>query len=450
MRTAANTHRALKQDEVKVTTELLTEALTSDNLAQAWKRVKANKGAPGIDGMTIEDFPDHARAHWSEIRQQIKDGQYQPQAMRRVEISKQGGGTRMLGIPTVMDRVIQQAIAQVLTPMFDPTFSESSFGFRPGRNAHQAIRQVHAIVKEGRSIAVDIDLAKFFDTVNHDVLMNLVGRTIADKRLLLLIGRYLRAGVLVGEHVEASEVGTPQGGPLSPLLANILLNQLDIELEKRGHRFARYADDMVILVKSEHAAQRVMASITRYLETKLKLKVNLAKSKVAPMSECAFLGFTIKGKKIRWTDKALADFKHRVKELTGRSWGVSMEYRLKKLGQYLRGWTAYFGISQYYRPIPELDEWIRRRMRMCYWKQWRWARTKIKNLLALGASLKSAIQHGVSSNSYWQMSRTPVINQAISNAWLTEQGLLSVKDLWCKAQGYTAKKRKTSSSAPTC
>ena len=450
MRTAANTHRALKQDEVKVTTELLTEALTSDNLAQAWKRVKANKGAPGIDGMTIEDFPDHARAHWSEIRQQIKDGQYQPQAVRRVEISKQGGGTRMLGIPTVMDRVIQQAIAQVLTPMFDPTFSESSFGFRPGRNAHQAIRQVQATVKEGRSIAVDIDLAKFFDTVNHDVLMNLVGRTIADKRLLLLIGRYLRAGVLVGEHVEASEVGTPQGGPLSPLLANILLNQLDIELEKRGHRFARYADDMVILVKSEHAAQRVMASITRYLETKLKLKVNLAKSKVAPMSECAFLGFTIKGKKIRWTDKALADFKHRIKELTGRSWGVSMEYRLKKLGQYLRGWTAYFGISQYYRPIPELDEWIRRRMRMCYWKQWRWARTKIKNLLALGASLKSAIQHGVSSNSYWQMSRTPVINQAISNAWLTEQGLLSVKDLWCKAQGYTAKKRKTSSSAPTC
>ena len=450
MRTAANTHRALKQDEVKVTTELLTEALTSDNLAQAWKRVKANKGAPGIDGMTIEDFPDHARAHWSEIRQQIKDGQYQPQAVRRVEISKQGGGTRMLGIPTVMDRVIQQAIAQVLTPMFDPTFSESSFGFRPGRNAHQAIRQVQAIVKEGRSIAVDIDLAKFFDTVNHDVLMNLVGRTIADKRLLLLIGRYLRAGVLVGEHVEASEVGTPQGGPLSPLLANILLNQLDIELEKRGHRFARYADDMVILVKSEHAAQRVMASITRYLETKLKLKVNLAKSKVAPMSECAFLGFTIKGKKIRWTDKALADFKHRIKELTGRSWGVSMEYRLKKLGQYLRGWTAYFGISQYYRPIPELDEWIRRRMRMCYWKQWRWARTKIKNLLALGASLKSAIQHGVSSNSYWQMSRTPVINQAISNAWLAEQGLLSVKDLWCKAQGYTAKKRKTSSSAPTC
>jgi len=425
---AANTHRALKQDEVTVINELLEDVLASDNLAQAWKRVKANKGAPGIDGMTIEDFPDHVRAHWPVIRQQIREGRYQPQAVRRVEIPKPGGGKRLLGIPTVMDRVIQQAVAQVLTPIFDPTFSDSSFGFRPGRNAPQAIRQVQATVKDGRNIAVDIDLAKFFDTVNHDVLMNLLGQTIADKRLLRLIGRYLRAGVLVGEHVEPSEVGTPQGGPLSPLLANILLHQLDLELERRGHRFARYADDMVILVKSERAAQRVMASITRYLETTLKLKVNVAKSKLAPMSECAFLGFTIKGKKIRWTDKALADFKHRIKELTGRSWGVSMEYRLKKLGQYLRGWTAYFGISQYYRPVPELDEWIRRRMRMCYWKQWRWPRTKIKNLLDLGVSLKSAIQHGCSSNSYWQMSRTPVINQAISNAWLQEQGLLGISD----------------------
>jgi RNA-directed DNA polymerase len=258
MRAAANTHRALKQDEVKVITELLEDVLTSDNLARAWKRVKANKGAPGIDGMTIQDFPAHARTHWPAVREQIREGRYQPQAVRRVEIPKPDGGKRMLGIPTVMDRVIQQAVAQVLTPIFDPTFSESSFGFRPGRNAHQAIRQVQAIVKDGRRIAVDIDLAKFFDTVNHDVLMNLLKRTIADKRLLALIGRYLRAGVLVGEHVEASEVGTPQGGPISPLLANILLHQLDQELEKRGHRFARYADDMIILVKSQRAAQRVM------------------------------------------------------------------------------------------------------------------------------------------------------------------------------------------------
>ena len=436
MRAAAGTHRALKQDEA-TTIDQLEAVLASDNLARAWKRVKANKGAPGIDGVTIEDFPAHAREHWPELREQIEQGRCQPQAVRRVEIPKPAGGKRMLGIPTVTDRVVQQAIAQVLTPIFDPSFSDSSFGFRPGRNAHQAIRQVQAFVTDGYRIAVDIDLAKFFDTVNHDVLMNLLGRTIVDRRLLDLIGRYLRAGVLVGGHFEPSEVGTPQGGPLSPLLANILLNQLDGELETRGHRFARYADDLVILVKSQRAGERVMRSITRYLETTLKLTVNLAKSKVAPMSECSFLGFTMAGKKIRWTDKALVNFKQPVKELTSRSWGVSMDYRLRKLGQYVRGWTAYYGISQYYRPVPELDDWIRRRIRMCYWKQWRWVRTKIKHLLALGVSLKTAIQHGVSSKSYWHMARTPGLQQALSNAWLKAQGLVSVKGLWSKAQGYT-------------
>jgi RNA-directed DNA polymerase len=429
------THRALKPDEA-TNRELLQAVLARDNLVRAWKRVKSNKGAPGIDGVTVQDWPAHARAHWPAQRGQIEEGRYGPQAVRRVEIPKAGGGQRLLGIPTVTDRVVQQAIAQVLTPIFDPTFSESSFGFRPGRNAHQAIRQVQAYVNDGWRIAVDIDLAKFFDTVNHDLLMNLLGRTIADERLLRLIGRYLRAGVRVGEYIEPSEVGTPQGGPLSPLLANILLDQLDRELERRGHRFVRYADDMIILVKSERAAQRVMQSITRYLERTLKLKVNPAKSKVGPMSECSFLGFTIKGKKIRWSDKALAEFKHRVKELTGRSWGVSMDWRLRKLGQYLRGWTAYFGISQYYKPVPGLDDWIRRRIRLCYWKQWRWPRTKIRKLLDLGVSLKTAIQHGVSSKSYWRMARTPAVQQALSNAWLKVQGLVSVKDLWCKAQGY--------------
>ena len=231
-------------------------------------------------------------------------------------------------------------------------------------------------------------------------------------------------------------------------MANILLHQLDLELVRRGHRFARYADDLIVLVKSKRAGERVMGSLTRYLERTLKLTVNLAKSKVAPMNECSFLGFTIKGKKIRWTEKSEANFKHRIKELTGRSWGVSMAYRLHKLGQYLRGWLGYFGISQYYRPVPELDEWIRRRIRMCYWKRWRWPRTKIKNLLALGVSLKSAIQHGVSSKSYWHMARTPVTQQALNNTWLAAQGLLSVKDLWCKAQGYTQKK--TSSCKPAC
>ena len=418
-----------------MTEELLDAVLASDNLARAWKRVKSNKGAPGVDGVTIEDWPAHARAHWPTQREQIKTGRYTPQAVRRVEIPKPAGGKRLLGIPTVTDRVVQQAIAQVLTPIFEVQFSDSSFGFRPGRNAHQAIRQVQDYVKQGYRMAVDIDLAKFFDTVNHDLLMNLLGRSIKDKRLLKLIGSYLRAGVMVGGHREESDIGTPQGGPLSPLLANIVLNQFDHELERRGHRYARYADDVIILVKSQRAGERVMRSITRYLDTTLKLTVNPAKSQVAPMSECSFLSFTLRGKKIRWTERALADFKHRVRELTGRSWGVSMEHRLKELGQYLRGWFGYFGISQYYEPIPELDNWIRRRIRMCYWKQWRWVRTKIKHLLALGVSLKTAIQHAASSKSYWHMARTPGLQQAMSNAWLKAQGLVSVKDLWCKAQG---------------
>ena len=415
---------------------LLSAVLSSDNLREAWQRVKSNKGAPGVDQVSIDEFPAYARAHWSDTREQLVEGRYQPQPVRRVEIPKSDGGTRLLGIPTIMDRVLQQAIAQVLTPIFEPQFSNFSFGFRPGCNAHQAIWQVRGYVKAGYRYAVDIDLAKFFDTVNHDLLMTLLGRTIRDKPLLALIGRYLRAGVLVGERIEPSEIGTPQGGPLSPLLANILLNELDQELQKRGHRFARYADDLVILVKSQKAGERVMQSITRYLEDTLKLKVNPAKSKVDLMSKCSFLGFTIIGNKIRWTDKSLAKFIQRIKELTGRSWGVSMKYRLHKLGQYLRGWLGYFGISQYYRPIPELDEWLRRRIRMCFWKQWRWPRTKVRNLLALGINLKTAIQHAVSSKSYWRMSRTPAIQMALNNDWLKKQGLLSIKDLWCKAQGY--------------
>lgn len=429
------TQRALNQDEV-MTDDLLQAVLSSDNLRRAWRRVKANRGGPGIDGVTIEDFLAHAREHWAGVREQIERGRYTPQPVVRVAIPKPGGGERLLGIPTVMDRMVQQAIAQVLTPIIDPTFSDSSFGFRPGRNPHQAIRQVQGDVKAGRRIAVDLDLAKFFDNVDHDLLMNLLGRRIRDKRLLNLIGRYLRAGVLVGEQIEPAPMGTPQGGPLSPLLANILLHELDRELESRGHRFARYADDLIILVRSQRAGERVMRSITRYLERTLKLKVNPAKSQVAAMSDCSFLSFTIKGGKIRWAEAALREFKHRIKELTGRSWGVSMDWRLHKLTQYLRGWFGYFGISEYYRPIPELDEWIRRRVRLCYWKQWRWPRTKIRNLMERGVARSTAIQHGVSSRSYWHMARTPALQQALSNAWLKAQGLVSAKDLWCKAHGY--------------
>jgi RNA-directed DNA polymerase len=426
----------LKQN---VTSMLLDIVLSSDNMRQAWKRVKANRGAAGIDQMTLEDFPKYARLHWNRIRQEIEDGQYQPQAVRRVEIPKSDGGKRMLGIPTILDRVIQQAIAQILMPLYDGGFSSSSFGFRPSRNAHQAIEKIRQTAKSGYTIAVDIDLAKFFDTVNHDVLMNRLGRKILDKRLLALIGKYLRAGGLVGESVEPSAIGTPQGSPLSPLLANITLDELDKELERRGHPFARYADDIIVMVKSRRAGTRVMGSLTRFIKKTLKLTINESKSKVDHIKECSFLGFVFRGNKIRWSDKALADFKHRIRKLTGRSWGVSMEFRLKKLGEYLRGWMGYFGRSEYYRPVPELDEWIRRRVRMCYWKQWRWARNKIYHLLKLGVNLKMAMQHALNTHSYWHMARTPAVQLGLSNAWLSEQGLLSLKDLWCKAQGYTDK-----------
>ena len=416
--------------------DLMQAVVAPANMRRAWARVKANKGAPGIDGMSIGDFPAFARAHWSAIRQALLDGSYRPQPVRRVLIPKPDGGERALGIPNVVDRVIQQAIAQVMTPIFDPGFSESSFGFRPKRSAHGAVKQVQAYIKAGYRIAVDLDLAKFFDNVQHDTLMARVARRVGEKRLLALIGRYLRAGVMMGERFEPSELGTPQGGPLSPLLANILLDDLDRELEARGHRFARYADDLLVLVKSERAGQRVKASLTAYLDRRLKLPVNEQKSRVAPIDECVFLGFTFRRGKLRWSDAAFEDFKHRVRELTGRSWGVSMHYRFDKLAQYLRGWLGYFGISQYYRPIPELDEWLRRRVRMCYWKQWRHTRTKVRHLLALGTGKRVAILTAISSKSYWHLSRSMATQTGMTNDWLKAQGLVSIRALWMKAQGY--------------
>lgn len=406
------------------------------NMRRAWAKVKSNKGAPGSDGMRIEEFAEFARVHWPTIRQALRDGTYRPQPVRRVMIPKPGGGERALGIPNVVDRVIQQAIAQVMTPIFDPQFSESSFGFRPKRSAHGAVKQLQTFIKAGYRIAVDLDLEKFFDNVQHDILMARVARRIGDKRLLALIGRYLRAGVMIGECFEPSELGTPQGGPLSPLLANILLDDLDRELERRRHRFARYADDLLVLVKSERAGQRVKASLTAYLGRRLKLPVNEHKSRVAPIEHCVFLGFTFRRGKLRWSDAAFEDFKHRVRELTGRSWGVSMRYRFDTLAQYVRGWMGYFGISQYYRPIPELDEWLRRRVRMCYWKQWRLCRTKVGHLLALGTGKRAAILTASSSKSYWHLSRTLATQTGMTNDWLKAQGLVSVRALWMKAHGY--------------
>jgi len=409
---------------------LLERIFSRRNMRKAWKRVKANKGAAGVDGISVEEFPEWLHDRWGGIRESLLDGAYKPLPVKRVEIPKPDGGTRPLGIPTVLDRLIQQAISQVMVPIFDPGFSESSFGFRPGRSAHNAVRKVQGYIREGYSTAVDMDLSKFFDTVNHDVLMHRVSRKIRDKRLLCLIGKYLRAGVVIGGRLQKTRKGVPQGGPLSPLLANIILDDLDKELERRGHKFVRYADDFVILVKSQSAGERVMLSVKRFLERKLKLKVNEKKSSVGPTDHTTFLGFTFKGNKVRWSDKAFIEFKRRIKRLTGRSWFVSMEHRLWKLAQYIRGWMNYYGISDYYRPIPLLDQWLRRRLRMCYWKQWRYARTKVRNLLRLGTKLKTAIYVAISRKGYWRLARTLATQTGMTNLWLEKQGLVSIKKLW--------------------
>ena len=385
----------------------------------------------------VQEYPAWINAHWPRIQRELQEGSYKPSPVLRCTIPKPDGGKRLLGIPTVMDRVIQQALLQILTPVFEPCFSEFSFGFRPGRSAHDAVRQMQQYVKEGYRIVVDLDIEKFFDNVDHDILMSLVARRIRDKSILKLIGRFLRSGVAVSRcEIRPTLMGTPQGGPLSPLLANILLDVLDKELERRGHRFVRYADDVVILVRSRRAGERVLESTKRFLSKHLKLSLNEKKSRVVPCDSCKFLGFTFRGIKIVWHDSSHTRFKYRVKKLTGRSWGVSMEYRLKKLNEFLRGWMHYYGLSQHYRPIPGIDQWIRRRLRMCFWKQWCRPRTRIRNLLQLGAPKLHAIRTGLSSKGYWHLSRTLATQSGMTNHWLKKLGLVSVRDIWLKVQGY--------------
>lgn len=414
--------------------DALMELIVSPrNLQSAWRQVKGNRGAPGPDSMTTDDFEDWAHENWAAVRQQLLEGTYQPQPVRRKTIPKPGGkGDRLLGIPNVLDRLIQQAIVQVLTPIFDPTFSDSSFGFRPKRSAHEAVKQVQRIIRRGYVHCIDVDLSKFFDRVQHDVLMNRVSRKVHDKRLLRLIGRYLRAGVMVEGVLQPTSEGAPQGGPLSPLLSNILLDDLDKELERRGLRFARYADDFQIFVRSERSAQRVFESVKRFLTQRLRLVVNEEKSSVRPALGCEFLGFTFIGKRvtIKVAPKKLNAFKQRVKELTGRSRGISMKRRLTDLNRYVRGWIGYFGIARQFEDIATLDGWIRRRLRMCYWKQWRHPRTKVRNLVAMGVRLDMAVKHAVSRKKYWRMSRTPALRYAMTNQWLKQEGYQSLKQLW--------------------
>ncbi len=351
----------------------------------------------------------------------------------------------------MLDRLIQQAIAQILGPIFDPGFSAHSFGFRPGRCAGDAVRSVAKHIGTGRRYAVDLDLSKFFDRVAHDILMSRLARKVSDRRVLRLIGRYLRAGVEVEGRYERTVRGVPQGGPLSPLLANVVLDDLDKELEQRGHRFARYADDFVILVKSPRAGERVMGSVRRFLETRLKLEVNAGKSAVRPTAELTFLGFAFKGVRIVWSEQSLQRFQHRIRELTSRNWGVSMPYRLRQLALYMRGWMGYFSLSETYGAVRQLDHWIRRRLRCCYWKMWKTRGNRIRQLLRLGVKRKDAILHGLAGRGCWARRREaraaspalclqragdapqalpPVINQALSLQWLRKQGLPSLTEQW--------------------
>ncbi len=432
-RTGSTVAARVEQPALSLFPESLMEAVVdSANMEAAWKNVKANRGAPGPDGITIADFPDWFRPRWSEIQQQLLDGTYRPGPVRRKTIDKPDGGQRLLGIPNVMDRLIQQAIVQVLTPIFDPHFSESSFGFRPQRSAHGAAKQVQRTIRRGYRYAVDMDLSKFFDRVQHDVLMARVARRVDDKILLRLIGRYLRAGVMVEGVLQPTDVGTPQGGPASPLLANILLDDLDKELERRGLHFVRYADDFAIFAKSQRSAERIMASVTRFLTDKLRLVVNQAKSRVVASKEFEFLGFAFRKSRatINVSAKSIQRFKHRIREITGRSRGISMDHRLSLLRSYVRGWMGYYGLAAQLKLFDRLDQWLRRRIRMCYWKQWRRPRKRRRELIRLGVPIRQAIRHARSRKSYWHMSKTIASGVGLTNAWLAEQGLLSMKTLW--------------------
>jgi RNA-directed DNA polymerase len=411
---------------------MMEQILASENLHAAWRRVKANAGAPGVDGMTVEAFPAFARTHWPRIRSALMAGTYRPAPVRRVFIPKPDGTKRPLGVPTVLDRLIQQALAQVLTPLFDSGFSVHSYGFREGRNAHQAVREVGACWQQGRRYAVDCDLKSFFDTVNHDRLMGQLREKVRDRPVLGLIRRYLTAGVVLPDGTrEATPQGVPQGGPLSPLLANITLDPLDKELERRGHRFARYADDFLVMVTSAAAAERVMASLTRFIEGRLRLVVNRAKSRAAPLRQCAFLGFQIGAHgRLVWTAKAHARFKQRVRQITRRNRGHRVQDVIDALRRYVTGWLNYFGISHTYNQVVELAEWVRRRVRLYYWKQWKRPRTRRRHLLSLGIPPDEVRMATRSRKGYWRMSANSIVQRALTNRWLHEHGVPDMRTSW--------------------
>jgi RNA-directed DNA polymerase len=426
----AEARAAKTESESRAAGEPSMEAIVErDNLRKALAQVKRNKGAAGIDGMTVEELGPYLKEHWLTIRAQLLEGTYKPQPVRRVEIPKASGGMRALGIPTVLDRFIQQAVMQVLQADWDGTFSEHSFGFRPGRSAHQAVARAQEYIASGHGFVVDLDLEKFFDRVNHDILMGLVAKRVADKRILKLIRGFLTAGVLADGLVSATEEGTPQGGPLSPLLSNLMLDVLDKELERRGHRFVRYADDCNIYVGSQTAGERVMASVEKFLARRLKLTVNKAKSAVARPNVRKFLGFSFTGgrePRRRIAPQAIARFKSRVQELTRRIRGASLGQIVKELATYLRGWRGYFGFCQTPSVLRELDQWLRRRLRAVVWKQWQRGRKRYAELRRRGVDLELAAKTAASSHGPWRISNSPALRVALPNAFFISLALPSL------------------------
>lgn len=423
-------NRESVNDETFDTSRLLEDVLERSNMILAHKRVVSNKGSHGVDGMKIDELREHIQKHWGTIKAKILETKYNPSPVRRVEIPKSDGGVRLLGIPTVQDRLIQQAIAQVLSKIYEPLFSGNSFGFRPRRGAKDAIAKSKQYINVGNRWVIDMDLEKFFDKVNHDILMGKLEKKIKDKRLLLLIRKYLKSGILINGVSVASEEGTPQGGPLSPLLANIMLDELDKELEKRGHKFCRYADDNNVYVKSKRAGIRVMESMTNLIENKLKLKVNKKKSAVDFVSRRKFLGFSFyfakSGAEIRIHEKSIKRFKEKIKFYTNRNIGISMESRLKKLNQIMRGWINYYGIANATAKLKELDKWIRRRLRACIWKQWKKISTKHRNLVKLGINKYKAWEYANTRKGYWRISNSPILSKSLNNKYLESLGFVSL------------------------
>ena len=422
---------ALEQKEENGADELLERLLDRDNLNEAYRKVKRNGGAAGIDGMTVEELLPYLKEHKEEMLRKLRTGKYKPKPVRRVDIPKPGGGTRQLGIPTVLDRMIQQALVQVLTPIFEPTFSEGSFGFRPGRSAHQAIQKTKEYYEEGYRYVVDIDMEKYFDTVNHDILMTQVQKKVESRTVRKLIRAFLTSGVMTDGMWKASVEGTPQGGPLSPLLSNIYLSQFDRMLEERGHRFVRYADDCNVYVKSMRAAERVMEGCVEYLEGKLRLRVNREKSRTGSPLKRKFLGFslyaTAKGKaKIRPHQKPKQMFRKKIRQITKRNRGRSMERILQELNRFTQGWIRYYGIGEMKQFMADMNQWIRRRLRMYIWKQWKKVSARLRNLQLLGIDRRKAWEWANTRKGYWRIANSFILTRTLTDKYLASLGYKDV------------------------